>query len=120
MCALLFCFAPTFQFMPNAANSDSPPYGRGIPGSPPRLRRAWGRWDIAALACFAPWRETGLAAAKTGEQSENVYENKGPVQKSTAPIPSLSKEGNSGLPSSDKEGLGVVRLCGLGVLCALA
>ena len=85
MCALLFCFAPTFQFMPNAANSDSPPYGRGIPGSPPRLRRAWGRWDIAALACFAPWRETGLAAAKTGEQSENVYENKGPaVKKSRA------------------------------------
>ena len=42
------------------------------------------------------------------------------VQKSTTPGPSLSKEGNFGLPSSDEEGLGVVRLCGLGVLCALA
>jgi hypothetical protein len=29
------------------------------------------------------------------EQSENVYENKGPAQKSTSPGPSLSKEGNS-------------------------
>jgi len=54
------------------------------------------------------------------EQSENVYENKGSVQKSTTPDPSFSKEGNHGLPSSDEEGLGVVRLCGLSVLCALA
>ncbi len=58
--------------------------------------------------------------SKMREQSENVYENKGSVQKSTTPDPSFSKEGNHGLPSSDEEGLGVVRLCGLSVLCALA
>jgi hypothetical protein len=39
---------------------------------------------------------------------------------STTSDPSLSKEGNSGLPSSDEEGVGVVGLCVLGVLCALA
>ena len=42
------------------------------------------------------------------EQSENVYENKGTVQKSTTPDPSLCEEGNCGLPSSDEEGVGVV------------
>ncbi len=38
------------------------------------------------------------------DRSGNVIENKGSVQKLTTPIPSLSKEGNSGLPSSDEEG----------------
>jgi hypothetical protein len=38
---------------------------------------------------------------------------------STTPNPSLSKEGEFGLPSSDEEGRGG-GLCGLGVLCALA
>jgi len=61
-----------------------------------------------------------VGATFSREQSENVYENKGMAQKSTAPGPSLSKEGNRGLPSSVEEGLGVVRLCVLGVLCALA
>ena len=36
------------------------------------------------------------------------------------PGPSLPKEGNFKLQSSDQEGLGVVRLSALGVLCALA
>ena len=45
-----------------------------------------------------------LLTAKSAEQSENVYENKGAAWKSTTPDPSLSKEGNSGLPSSDEEG----------------
>jgi hypothetical protein len=40
------------------------------------------------------------------EQSENVYENKGAVQKSTTPDPSLPKEGNPKRPSSDEEGWG--------------
>jgi hypothetical protein len=43
--------------------------------------------------------------SKTGEQSQNVYENKGSVQKSTTPVPALSKDGNRGFPSSDEEGL---------------
>ncbi|SPE29523.1 hypothetical protein SBA2_450139 [Acidobacteriia bacterium SbA2] len=43
------------------------------------------------------------------EQSENVYENKGTVQKSTTPDPSLSEEG-----------AGVVGLCDLCVLCTFA
>ena len=38
------------------------------------------------------------------EQSENVIENKGSAQISTTPNPSLSKEGNFGLASSDGEG----------------
>jgi hypothetical protein len=42
------------------------------------------------------------------EQSQNVYENKGSDRISTAPDPSVSKEGNSGLPSSGEEGVGVV------------
>ena len=42
------------------------------------------------------------------ERTGNVYENKGPARKSTTLDPSLSKEGNSGHPSSDEEGLGVV------------
>ena len=55
-----------------------PPYPRrGIPGSPPQIRRGWGWCDFAALACFAPWRETGCLMSKMREQSENVYENKG-------------------------------------------
>jgi len=37
---------------------------------------------FATLAFFAPWRETGCFMLKTGEQSENVYENKGAEQKS--------------------------------------
>ncbi len=36
------------------------------------------------------------------------------------PGPSLPKEGNFKLQSSDEEGLGVVGLSALGVLCALA
>jgi hypothetical protein len=36
--------------------------------------------------------------SKTREQSENVYENKGPAQKSTTLGPSLSKEGNYRTP----------------------
>jgi len=61
----------------------NPPYPRrGIPGSHPRVRRGWG-WS--GFACFAPWRETGFLIPKAGEQSENVYENKGPARKSTAP-----------------------------------
>ena len=46
------------------------------------------------------------------ERTGNVYENKGVVWKLTTPNP-LSKEGNPKLPSSDEEGLGVVRLCAL-------
>ena len=47
-----------------------------------------------------------VGATISREQSENVYENKGMAQKSTTPGPSLSKEGNLGLPSSDEEGWG--------------
>jgi len=46
------------------------------------MRRGWGWWDLAALAHFASWRETGFVITKTPEQSENVYENKGRVKKS--------------------------------------
>ena len=35
-----------------------------------------------------------VSSKKPAEQSENVYENKGSVRKSTTPDPSLSKEGN--------------------------
>jgi len=40
--------------------------------------------------------------------------------KSTTPGPSVSRDGNCGLPSSGEEGLGVVELSDLGVLCASA
>jgi hypothetical protein len=40
------------------------------------------------------------------DRSGNVIENEGTVQTSTTPNPSLSKEGNSGLPSSGEEGWG--------------
>jgi hypothetical protein len=46
--------------------------------------------------------------SKLNERSGNVYENKGTAQKSTTPDPSLSKEGNFGLPSWDEKGVGVV------------
>ena len=49
-----------------------------------------------------------LSTAKPGEQSQNVYENKGSPSKPTTPGPSLSKEGKLGLPSSDEGG----GLCG--------
>ena len=60
-----------------------------------------------AKACRA---ETN-ALADDGElifddRSGNVVENKGTVLESTTPDPSLCKEGNSGLPSSDEEGRG--------------
>ena len=48
------------------------------------------------------------------EQSENVYENKRLAQISTTSGPSLPKEGNSRLPSSHEEGLGVVRVSAAG------
>ncbi len=54
------------------------------------------------------------------ERTGNVYENKGSAPKSTTPNPSSSEKGSSYFPSLDKEGLGVVGLCGLWVLCALA
>ena len=56
--------------------------------------RDWAWCDFATLAHFAPWRETGLLMSKTGEQSENVYENKGQAQKSTT----------AGLLSSSRRG----------------
>jgi len=40
-----------------------------------------GGWDFASLALLASWREPGLLPWKLGEQSENVYENKGPPWK---------------------------------------
>ena len=40
------------------------------------------------------------------DRSGNVIENEGTAQKSTTPNPSLSKEGNSGLPSSGRVGGG--------------
>ena len=70
--------------------------------------------------CHSSTLNSGLLDSNSTEQSQNVYENKGSAGKSTTPGPSLSKEGNRGLPSSVEEGLGVVRLCVLGVLCALA
>jgi len=54
-------------------------------------------------------------SSKFNERSGNVYENKGRAKKSTTPDPSLSKEGNTKLPSSDEEGLGVVGSFNLGV-----
>ena len=56
-----------------------------------------------------------IAILNFNERSGNVYENKGPDQKTPPPCPSLSKEGNRELPSSDEEGVGVV---GRRVLCA--
>jgi len=54
-----------------------------------------------------------LHHTKSREQSQNVYENKGSAWKSTTPDPSLSKEGNPRVPSSDEEGRGVVGFCAL-------
>jgi hypothetical protein len=59
-------------------------------------------------------QDTGLASrlldsstAEFTEQSENVYENKGALQKSTTPGPSLSKEGNfPGTPPQMRRGRG--------------
>jgi len=47
-----------------------------------------------------------LQTSKLGEQSENVYENKGLAMKSTTPGPSLSKEGNYRTPLLGREGVG--------------
>jgi hypothetical protein len=66
----------------------------------------WGWWDFASLAFFAPWRESGFLMSKTREQSENVYENKGSVKKSTTPDLSLSKEGNYRAPLLGRGGTG--------------
>ena len=46
----------------------------------------------------------------SAEQSENVYENKGPVQKSTTPAPPYPRREPAGSPSSDEEGLGSATL----------
>jgi hypothetical protein len=67
--------------------------------------------DRTQTGCHSSTSESRLLDSNLYERSGNVYENKGSVQKSTTPDPSLSREGNSGLPSSDEEGLGVVRLC---------
>jgi hypothetical protein len=48
---------------------------RGIPGLPSSNEEGLGWCD------FAPWLETAFTASKTGEQSENVYENKGSLRK---------------------------------------
>ena len=51
--------------------------------------------------------------SKTTEQSENVYENKGPETEINYPWPLLIQGGGiRELPSSDEEGLGVVGFCG--------
>jgi hypothetical protein len=55
-------------------------------------------WDEPRTA------KAAVRAKKLGEQSQNVYENKGSAEKSTAPCPSLTKEGNPKLPSSGEEG----------------
>jgi hypothetical protein len=56
--------------------------------------------------CHSSTLNSRLLDLNSTEQSENVYENKGSVQKSTTPDPTLSKEGNCGLPDSGVEGLG--------------
>ena len=56
--------------------------------------------------CHSSTLDSRLLDLNSTEQSENVYENKGPVRKATTPDPSLSKEGNFRLPSSDEEGWG--------------
>ena len=56
------------------------------------------------------------ALRESAEQSQNVYENKGSVTKSTTLWPLLTQGGEfPGLPSSDEEGLGVVGPSSLGV-----
>jgi len=57
------------------------------------------------------------SSAELTEQSQNVYENKGPAQEST-PDPSSTKEGNhrmhdQSLPGSPESGSADRRLCGL-------
>ncbi len=69
--------------------------------------------------CHSSTLDSRLLDLNLTEQSENVYENKGTVLKSTTPGHSLSKEGNCRLPSSDEEG-GVAGFCSPDVLCALA
>jgi hypothetical protein len=68
----------------------TPPYPRRGIHSPPRTRRGGG------AANLQPWRQTNVQVTELREQSQNVYENKGSVRKSTTPDPSLSKEGNIG------------------------
>jgi len=58
MCALLFCFAPTFQFMPNAANSDSPPFlskegNSGLPSAAEEGVGAVGHCGLGVLCALA-------------------------------------------------------------------
>ena len=45
-------------------------------------------------------------SSKTREQSENVYENKGPAMKSTTPGPSFPRKGITGLPLLGRGGVG--------------
>ena len=66
---------------------------RGNSRTPIFVRGGAGGWAFAALALFSPCREIAFLVSKTGEQSENVYENKGPAEKSANPSPSLSNEG---------------------------
>jgi hypothetical protein len=51
-----------------------------------------------ATACHSSTLDSRLLDLNSTEQSENVYENKGSLPKSTTPAPSLSKEGNSRAP----------------------
>jgi hypothetical protein len=51
----------------------------GLPASDEEGLGVVGLCDLAASAHFTVRRETGVVIMKTAEQSENVYENKGPV-----------------------------------------
>jgi len=58
---------------------------------------------VVGLTFRSASRQCKTAGLKVGatnfaEQSENVYENKGPVKKSTTPDPFLTKDGNFPAP----------------------
>ena len=79
----------------------APPYPRrGIPGLPSSDEEGL---RVARLCDLGV--KPRLRHRKTGEQSENVYENKGTAQKSTTPGSSLSKEGNSRTPLLGRGGV---------------
>jgi len=52
-----------------------------------------------------------VGATNFREQSENVYENKGPVERINHLCPPYPRQGTTRFPSSQEEGLGVVSLC---------
>jgi len=61
--------------------------------------------------CRSSTLDSRLLDLNSTEQSENVYENKGPVERINHLCAPYPRQGTTRFPSSQEEGLGVVSLC---------